>query len=166
MALPIERKSDPARDEWYTPAWLFDAMGLKFALDPCSPGAARVPWIPAARHITREEDGLAASWSGTVWCNPPYSDVATWADKFRAHGDGVFLSFARVETRWFQALARDSSILFFPSKRVRFQSASGDWSGYPAAPSVLVGIGREACTALANMEKSGHGLAFGRERSW
>jgi hypothetical protein len=30
----------------------------------------------------------------------------------------------------------------------------------------LVGIGREACTALANMEKGGHGLAFGRERSW
>lgn len=32
-------------DEWYTPAWVFDALGERFDLDPCSPGATH--WVPA-----------------------------------------------------------------------------------------------------------------------
>lgn len=35
----------PENDEWYTPEWLFEALGVQFDLDPCSPGAppSRVP---------------------------------------------------------------------------------------------------------------------------
>jgi len=35
---------ESARNEsvdWYTPPELFDALGLTFDLDPCSPGSAR-----------------------------------------------------------------------------------------------------------------------------
>lgn len=44
--------------EWYTPPSLFRALGLTFDLDPASPGAEVVPWIPAARHYTPRENGL------------------------------------------------------------------------------------------------------------
>lgn len=34
------------------------------------------------RFYTREQDGLAQSWAGeTVWCNPPFSDLAPWIRK-------------------------------------------------------------------------------------
>jgi hypothetical protein len=40
-------------DEWYTPAWVFRALGVEFDLDPCSPGAPPSS-VPAKRHITKE----------------------------------------------------------------------------------------------------------------
>ena len=49
-------------DDYYTPAWVFDAMGLRFDLDPASPPGG-VPWIPAARYFTMEDDGLAQEWT-------------------------------------------------------------------------------------------------------
>ena len=34
-----------ATDDWYTQRDIFDALGLTFDLDPCSPGPAH--WVPA-----------------------------------------------------------------------------------------------------------------------
>tara|TARA_R110000824_G_C15211598_1_gene676652 strand:- start:2447 stop:2944 length:498 start_codon:yes stop_codon:yes gene_type:complete len=31
--------------------------------------------------FTRAEDGLKQEWTGSVWCNPPYSDPASWIAK-------------------------------------------------------------------------------------
>jgi hypothetical protein len=53
--------------EWYTPGKVFDAMGVEFDLDPASPGAEIVPWIPAKRHLTKAENGLVTPWEGFVW---------------------------------------------------------------------------------------------------
>src|SRR6476659_5615033 len=53
-----------ATDDWYTPPDIFDALGLIFDLDPCSPGPAH--WVPARKIYTKEDDGLVQPWSGTV----------------------------------------------------------------------------------------------------
>jgi hypothetical protein len=45
--------------DWYTPEWIFKALGLEFDLDPCSPSGG-VPWIPAKRFYTIEDDGLSS----------------------------------------------------------------------------------------------------------
>ena len=37
--------------EWYTPPEVFDALGVHFDLDPCSPGAGK-SFVPADRHLT------------------------------------------------------------------------------------------------------------------
>jgi hypothetical protein len=59
--------------EWYAPPEIFEAMEAQFDLDVASPGANVVPWIPAQRHLTREENGLAMEWGDAfVWGNFPY----------------------------------------------------------------------------------------------
>jgi len=40
--------------EWYTPPSIFEALGLSFDLDPCSPGKEVVPWIPARTHYKKK----------------------------------------------------------------------------------------------------------------
>jgi len=59
-----------ATDDWYTPRHIFDALGLIFDLDPCSPGPTH--WVPARKIYMKEDDGLVQPWSGTVFMNPPF----------------------------------------------------------------------------------------------
>lgn len=78
-------------DERYTPRWIFDGLGLQFDLDPASPGDGMGDCVPALVKYTKADNGLSIDWFGLVWLNPPFSDATAWADKFRDHGDGVFL---------------------------------------------------------------------------
>lgn len=57
-------------DEWYTPPYVFDALGCEFAVDVSSPGREITPWIPAKEFIT--ENSLSKSWDGFAWMNPPF----------------------------------------------------------------------------------------------
>lgn len=77
-------------DDYYTPSWVFERMGITFDLDVCAPPGG-ISWIPAERYYTQEDDGLAQPWEGRVWMNPPYSGVEPWADRMIDHGHGVAL---------------------------------------------------------------------------
>jgi hypothetical protein len=77
-------------DDYYTPAWVFERMGIRFDLDVCAPPGG-VPWVPADRFYTMAEDGLAQPWEGRVWMNPPYSGTSPWARRFIQHRHGVCL---------------------------------------------------------------------------
>ena len=90
--------------EWYTPPWVFEALGerIDFDLDPCHPEGDRLPWIPAWDVYTRQDDGLAQPWWGRVWLNPPYgTETPRWLAKMAAHRDGIALVFARTDPAWF-----------------------------------------------------------------
>ena len=54
---------------WLTPRWVIDTLG-PFDLDPCAAPSPR-PFDTAREHVTFPDDGLAASWHGMVWLNPP-----------------------------------------------------------------------------------------------
>ena len=43
-----------ATDEWYTPPYVFDAMGCVFDMDVASPGSHITPWISAKEFITKD----------------------------------------------------------------------------------------------------------------
>jgi len=58
-----DRRGSASTDEWYTPPEVFAALGINFELDPAAPPGG-VPWIPAARHFSKRDDGLTQPWSG------------------------------------------------------------------------------------------------------
>ena len=87
-------------DEWYTPLWLFESLGLEFDIDVCGPVDRAHVTTPAKAFYTEAEDGLAQPWYGLVWCNPPYSAPEPWALKMVEHGNGVMLSHIPMNAKW------------------------------------------------------------------
>jgi phage N-6-adenine-methyltransferase len=134
--------ANPQTDEWITPRWILDGLP-RFDLDPCA--SLTQPWPTAAAMLTVADDGLAADWAGTVWCNPPYSAADVWMARLAAHGDGMALVFARTETRWwFESVWPAASALLFIAGRVTFHRPDGTTSkaGHNAGgPSVLIAYG-------------------------
>lgn len=99
-------------DDCYTPRWIFDAMGLHFDLDVAAPPGG--PWhVPCDRYFTAEDDGLAQSWDGLVWCNPPYSGMTAWADRWLAHDRGVLMGIVVPQVRWMKRVFSECEALAF-----------------------------------------------------
>ena len=136
--------------EWYTPPAIFERLGLQFDVDPASPGALVVPWIPAKVHHTVKEDGLHVPWCGKVWLNPPYGqDTPRWLAKLVGHGNGIALVFARTDTEWFHQYAVRADVLCFMRGRIRFISGSGKvGTSCAGAGSLLLAYGEECAKAL------------------
>jgi hypothetical protein len=84
------KQEELTTNDHYTPKWLFDVFGVTFDIDVASPPNG-VPWIPAKKFFTQEEDGLAQPWKGLVWCNPPYSDILPWVTRLNQHRNGIAL---------------------------------------------------------------------------
>jgi len=136
--------------EWFTPPSVFEALKTTFDLDPASPGADVVPWIPATRHLTKADNGLVKPWNGGVWLNPPYDEnMVQWATRFVKHGNGIWLSFARTDTQWFRVLESKRVVLVLKPGRIKFvpgiPTANND---RPGAPSVFAAMGEKYITAV------------------
>lgn len=127
--------------EWYTPKSLFDALGIRFALDPASPLSGPVPWVPADRFYSPNENGLVMPWEGRVWLNPPYGPpLVPFVHRMVAHDDGIMLVPARTETRWFQYAAAHAEVVVFLRDRLHFTRQDG-FTGRASHASVLMGFG-------------------------
>lgn len=154
--------------EWYTPKPIFDALGLEFDLDPCSPGRDVVPWIPAKKHLTIIDNGLTTDWNGLAFVNPPYGmDTPKWMRKLALHGNGIGLVFSRTDTQWFHEYATMADAILFVKGRIQFvrSTMAADYirgikpSGAGCgAGSMLLAYGEAAYTAL--IECDGLGSVF------
>ncbi len=144
--------------EWFTPPEVFQALGLHFDLDVCSPGAGK-SCVPADRHYTIHDDGLTSPWYGTVWCNPPYGNATRiWLRKLAEHGDGIALVFNRTDTAWFQETAATADVICFTKGRIPFiDGRTNRPAGSPGTGSALIGYGPTAQQAI---QQSGLGLCF------
>lgn len=142
--------SEGASIEWYTPPGIFEALGLRFDLDPCAPPGG-LPWIPADRFYSIEDEGLTQAWAGRVWMNPPYGrHTAAWMRRLAAHGDGIALVFARCETEWWHETIPSAHAVCLIRGRLTFVDRHGRPGRTNAgAPSALVAYGRECAQAIA-----------------
>lgn len=143
VAKPMVEGSAMSSDEWCTPKWLCDLLG-EFDLDPCSNARSHVHseyrcgrGIHPDGHGWEEyADGISFAWIGSVYCNPPYSDVGPWATKLAAH-DGPWCALLKLDptTRWWATLMSASPTFAPFRKRIKFE---GDKAMTANFPSVLV----------------------------
>jgi site-specific DNA-methyltransferase (adenine-specific) len=105
-----------ASDEWGTPSAVYEELHKEFAFDfdPCP--------------ISGDTDGrstLFCSWSGRrVFCNPPYSDIRPFLERWREAEIAVYLIPARTDTKWFHEICLPHAAeIRFIRGRLRFGNA-------------------------------------------
>jgi hypothetical protein len=133
-------------DDYYTPAWVFERMGIEFDLDVCAPPGG-IPWIPAKRYYTQADDGLVAPWEGRVWMNPPYSQPTPWVEKFIQHRLGVAL-LPHSASPWHVSLW-DSADAWVAVARFQFTSLVRN--GWAFMPVFFAAFGDECVDAISRL---------------
>lgn len=140
------------QSEWHTPPeYIAAARGFMggIDLDPATSEAAnRI--VEAGQIFTLADDGLAQTWHGRVWMNPPYASdlIQEFISKLCQHVDAGDVPIACVlvnnatETQWFQELASRAHTICFPASRVRFLDPEGN-PGAPLQGQGIFGIGGE-----------------------
>jgi phage N-6-adenine-methyltransferase len=121
-------------NEWFTPAEYIEAARKVLGaidLDPAThPIAQRT--IRATRYYTKSDDGLTQPWTGRVWCNPPYTKLAEFADKLvdeYTQGRmtaGIFLTHNYTDTGWFHTAAAPCAAICFTRGRIKFTDPKGE----------------------------------------
>lgn len=158
----MAKHETPGRsDEWYTPPYVFEAMGATFDMDVAHPGLETVDWIPAREIIT--ENSLTAPWRGFVWMNAPFggrNGLAPWLDKFIAHGDGVALVPDRTSAPWWQEYAPRSTAVLFVARKIRFIPGAGTVESSPAQGTTLLAMGGRGVRALDMAANNGLGTLW------
>ncbi len=94
-----------------------------FDLDVCSNPRSH---MLAARSFMLEngQDGLSEPWSGSVWCNGPYSEPLPWCERLRAHKE-PWCSLWKLDTTtawWRQLMTAGASWAPFRA-RLKFERA-------------------------------------------
>ena len=137
-------------DEWYTPPEIIEALG-EFDLDPCAaPPDLRI-FNTARESFSIEDNGLEKEWFGRVWMNPPYSRslVVPFARKFVEHGNGIMLTFNRLDNKLFQDVVLPGcDAIMFLKGRLRFFRPDGTRGDSAGCGSVLVAAGEDNARAL------------------
>lgn len=143
---PIEQQAETS-DDYYTPKWVFDTLGVQFDLDVAAPPGG-IPWVPATRHFSMADDGLAQPWEGRIWMNPPFSGVSPWINRFIIHGNGIaLLPFSK--SNWFAETWRSDGALVLMPIDLRFHR--GDKMAPIFMPTFLYAFGDSNIEAIAKV---------------
>lgn len=135
-------------DEWYTPRYIFDALGVSFNLDVASPPEGP-RHVPADNYFS--EGALSRDWYGMVWMNPPFGHQSTkriWLRKFFDHQCGIALMPDRTSAPWWQEFAPQADAVLFVAPKVKFERPDGTRGEQPGAGTTLLAVGEVATDAL------------------
>ena len=146
-------------DQWYTPKYVFDAMGNpRFDMDVSAPKLIPA-YINARRWLW--ENSLETEWEGFIWMNAPYggrNGLEPWLDQFSAHGNGIALVPDRTSAPWFQKIARKADRMLFVTPKIKFLRPNGELGKQPGNGTALLAIGERGthCLEIAQLK----GLGF------
>jgi len=142
--------------DWFTPAYIFDALGCEFDMDVAHPVVQT--HVPADHLIVR--DSLSVDWRGFVWMNPPFggrNGLKPWLDKFFAHGNGIALTPDRTSAPWWQDAYNAADGALFIAGKVRFERPDGSIGKSPSNGTTLFASGMQGVAALSRASKHGLG---------
>jgi len=124
------------KDDWQTPKKLYNELDKEFhfTLDPCP--------------VNPNFNGLHIKWSGSVFCNPPYSQVERWIKKgineiMEGNVDTVvYLVYAKTDTKWYHNFIWNNPVLNweirFIKGRVKFVNPETKVGSSAPYPSMLL----------------------------
>ena len=135
-------------DDYYTPKWIFDSLGIVFDIDVACPPEGPLH-TPCKAYYTQSDDGLAQNWQGTIWMNPPYSQPGLWVHKFIEHANGIaLLPFAK--SKWNHSLWNsDGSMVYL--RAVSFIRSDMDVTGQAPFSLGLWAMGKSNVKAIAKI---------------
>jgi hypothetical protein len=108
-----------AKDEQYTPKWVFDALNVTFDMDVATSHSPYVV-VPTKQKFTMEDNSLDKQWQGLVWMNPPYSGVTPWVDKWLEHNNGFCLVPLASQGKWVNKLWDSKAQLVYMPPNMKF----------------------------------------------
>jgi phage N-6-adenine-methyltransferase len=128
-------------DDYWTPKWIFDAIGLTFDLDVACPpeGPAHTP---CHAYYTQADNGLASPWHGRVFMNPPYSNASAWVNKWLDHGNGIAITVVG-KSKWADRLWAESDGIVLLKQNMHFVQGRIPW------PIIISAIGHDNTQAIA-----------------
>jgi len=138
-------------NEWYTPPQYIEAarevMG-GIDLDPASNDIA-AQWINATSYYTITDNGLAKSWEGRVWMNPPYSQplISQFFEKLLSEfekgtvSEAIALTNNNTDTAWFHQVMRDVQAVCFTRGRIKFLFEGTNKKASPTQGQVFYYLG-------------------------
>jgi ParB family chromosome partitioning protein len=118
------------KDEQYTPTHVVEAVRRVLGgidLDPASCEVANAV-VRATNIWTMSSNGLINPWEGRVFCNPPYSRVAPWVDRF-VDAYGIMLVNADTSAIWFHKLMDRCDAVCLTRGRLAFRLPDGTVRG-------------------------------------
>lgn len=148
-------------DEWYTPKYIFDALGCKFNMDVSAPVDRTHCHVPANIFITKNADGSVIEWEGFVWCNSPFgkkNSKSVWLDRMDKHRNGIALTPDRSSATWWQDAAKKCDALLQVHGKIKFIKPDGTTGDSPSTGTSLFAYGEYAVRALRNAERKGLGI--------
>lgn len=132
--------NNSGNNEWYTPARHIEIARQVMGGIDCDPATSEIAnqTVKAETFFTAADDGLAQTWRGRVWMNPPYAQplINDFAEAVSAKFESGEIDQACIlvnnatETQWFQRMLSVASAVCFPKSRIKFI----DPSGKPSAP--------------------------------
>jgi hypothetical protein len=143
-------------DEWHTPAYIFEALGVRFDVDVAAPKEGP-RHVPANRWIFKGQE-TSWSWDGFCWMNAPFgkrNGLMPWLETFVAHANGVCLVPDRTSAPWFQWAAPKMDAVLFISPKVKFERPDGTIGKSPGTGTALMAIGARGVAALYNARSLG-----------
>lgn len=153
------------QNEWYTPSYIFKALGCSFDCDVAAAPDSSLASVPATFFYSSES--LTKNWNGFVWCNPPWGGIGNkqpWIDKMHPHGDGLLLTPDRSSSPWWQDASRKAEAILFVKGKIKFIPGPGNLSNHkhPGAGTTIFAWGERGIAALLDAEKNGLGITMVR----
>jgi ParB family chromosome partitioning protein len=143
--------NNSGNNEWYTPARHIEIARQVMGGIDCDPATSEIAnqTVKAETFFTAADDGLAQTWRGRVWMNPPYAQplINDFAEAVSAKFESGEIDQACIlvnnatETQWFQRMLSVANAVCFPKSRIKFIDPSGKPSGAPLQGQAIIYMG-------------------------